>query len=151
MALPKNPDFCFAIKNMFHAPKLRTTSAKSLAEDIGMRDEFALYELANPESTRHLHAEEIVALFKASGRDPRLIEAVCEKCGGAFVDLEPYREGRGVADLAAVMEVAAVFVKECAAALAAGEDLTAKRKQDLDRRASVALNAIVAFTARKVI
>jgi len=145
MATEKNADVCAAIKATFHEPRDRRVNAKQLAEDINVRDEFALYELANPNSTQHVYVEHVIALFKASNRDPRVLDVVCGKCGGVFVDLESYRGAKGEGRLAGAMKAAAVFFKEGAEALEDGR-VTPLERAAMEKKARAAIATIVAFT-----
>ncbi|MGD8718373.1 MAG: hypothetical protein PVH29_06070 [Candidatus Zixiibacteriota bacterium] len=145
MATPKDHDLCIATKKVI-LDNAAGIPAKDIAAAMGW-SEFKLYELADPESTRHIWITDAISLFFCGGRDPRLFEEACRKVGGVFVDLKQYA-GRGAeADLADVLREAGDFCSKAAAALGDGK-VTASERDRLDREGAEAIAAIVAFLGR---
>ena len=145
MPTPKDHDLCIAAKKVIldNAAGIR---ARDIAAAMGL-DEFKLYELANPDSTRHLWITDMIQLFLCGGRDDRLFQEACGKVGGIFVDVEKYVGRDAEADLADVLREAGDFCAKGADALADGK-VTPGERDHLRREGAEAIVAIVAFLAR---
>jgi len=141
----KDPEICEAarlviVENAVGVP------AKAIAAAMGW-SVFKLYELADPESTRHIWDIDIISLFLCGGRDDRLLQALCRKLGGVFVDLQQYGPGkRAEGELAAVLREAGDFCAKAARALEDGK-VTAREKDHLREEGEEAVRAVVAFLA----
>lgn len=145
MATPKDHDLCIAAKKVI-IDNAANIPAKDIAAALGV-SEFYLYELANPDSTRHLWITDMISLFLCGGRDDRLFQETCSKVGGVFVDLRKY-EGRGAeGNLAEVLREAGDFCSKAADALDDGK-VTARERDRLSREGAEAIVAIVTFLAR---
>lgn len=146
MPLAKNPDICAAVKEVYHNPLHRGVCAKTLAERLGYRNEFPLYALSDAKSTQYLPVETLIALFLASGRDPRVLDVVAEKCGGVFTDVEGV-ETAGEGLLGKVLEEVGRFCQVAAKSLKDNR-ITPIEEEAMRLGGKKAISAIVAFLKR---
>jgi hypothetical protein len=145
MPTPKDDDLCRAAKQVI-LDNAAGVPAKAIAAAMGW-NEFKLYELADPDSTRHLWLTDMISLFLCGGRDDRLFQETCRKVGGVFVDLERYAGRSGEAALAEVLRESGDFCAKAADALADGK-VSARERDHLYREGAEAIAAIVVFLAR---
>jgi hypothetical protein len=75
MATPKDYDLSIAAKKVI-LDNAAGVGARDIAAAMGS-DEFRLYELANPYSTRHIWLQDAIQLFLCGGRDDRLFQEAC--------------------------------------------------------------------------
>jgi len=148
MSSTKNPEISRAVRAVIceNANPYRY-NAKTIAAAMGLRDEYAAYELANPDSTRHVWAEDVISLFLCSGRDPRVFDEICRQVGAVFVDLDKFNHAQAEVPLATAMREASEFFAEAARDLEDGK-ITPLERVHLEREAREAIAAVVAFCAR---
>ncbi len=145
MATPKDHDLCIAAKKVI-LDNTAGIRARDVAAALGV-SEFYLYELANPDSTRHLWITDMISLFLCGGRDDRLFQEACKKVGGVFVDLKKYAGRSAEGNLAAVLRESGDFCAKAADALDDGK-VTPRERDHLYREGAEAIAAIVAFLLR---
>jgi len=103
-----------------------------------------LYELYDPESTRHIWVQDVIQLYLIT-RDDRLIQAIAGKCDGVYVFLQS--DDDRVADLAVALKEVGEFCSETAKALK-DNIITDDERKRISKEYKEAITALIAVGKR---